>query len=584
MLSFLPYTDNIRGRTGFELSGQRYKPTTGEVLGAYANATLTGPGSTVQDVAQATIARETGNEDQIGIFQRFSEGANFVTGGLYGLDVPRPAESRTLSEDEWKESPHYREGMSYTPGTTTYSAAIQANIHDREVDNAFYIKRASGIQTVAGVGAGLVSGFLDAKALAAGAVTTAASPLAVGVAVGLRSGVAGTAGVSRLLAGASSIGKATIQATRTRRALDLAVQSTVSTVPMATTGLQNAALTGQEYGLGDAAMDFATGAGVSVGLDYVGAAIGATWRRYARPEQKAQIAEAAARQIAAGEKIDVGPLVRAGVADFTPSRITPEEPTVRKVVGDGPQDLWEAALQNQVFRGKTKTEVEAAAREFSLSESLESVRQAGYDARTVAQIESLLRVKESADPRVIEETIVRATPEVRAAEAKLRQAEEATATVKPKQKKSAEAKVQAARAELQEVEARTRAAVQPEVARQREVLQRRQAEADKAIRDIQSREAAKRLPDYMKRQLDSSPEARAERSADPNMREAQRDRVSEVRYDEEAPTKPLDDAEKMELLEASKTDPQVARFSADAELMARQPEAILKYARCRAGL
>lgn len=583
-MMFLPKAGNRQGRVGFELLGQSYKPSTATVLSAGFWGGLEAEGSAIQDVATSVIARETGNEDQLGFWQSFSEGMNFLLMGALTPDEVDTVESKPLTEDEWKKSEYFREDLTYLPNTTTLSAAITANTRDRKAERDFILQRASGLQSVGGFLSGMVGSMADAKALPANVAAAVAAPFTAGLSVGVRAGVAGTAGVRGLITGATSAGVQAIRATRTTRALAIAAESTVATLPSVITGVQNAPLIQQEYDVGDATLDLLASAGLSVGLQAAGDAVGAAWRRYGRPEQSLDVGVLAAQQVRAGERIDVAPVVRAGVADFTPSRMAPETPVVREVDVGGGIKLWEAALSGEVIRGKTRVEVEAAAREIGLSESLEVAKQSGYSPEAVAQIENLLRAKEVMQPEAIRQRLVESSPEVQAKTQILRQAEAKLEAAKPASRKSAESKVAKARGELEQARARAVEAGEPSIQRARQQLAAREQEVDAAIRAIQTREAAKRMPDFVKRQLDDTPQGQASRAADPNAIEVQRDRVEQVRYDDDAPVKPLEESEMMQLREAAKTDPQIAKYLESVELMKRHPDAVLQYAKCRAGL
>lgn len=118
------------------------KPTTGEVLGAYVEETFQGEGSLSQDIKANNI--------------QLSE--------QFGTAYSKPS----ISEEDWRGSENYREGLQYYPWMNEQSAKILAEVHDDRSNRQLIMEKASKLQTVAGFGVGFLSGVAEPKNLVSG--------------------------------------------------------------------------------------------------------------------------------------------------------------------------------------------------------------------------------------------------------------------------------------------------------------------------------------------------------------------------------------------------------------------------------
>jgi hypothetical protein len=75
-----------------------------------------------------------------------------------------------LSQEEWKSSEFYREGIKYEDGMTAGTAAIRADRYDDQMRLATVMRDASTSQTVLGFGAALAGGIFEPKNLVSGVV------------------------------------------------------------------------------------------------------------------------------------------------------------------------------------------------------------------------------------------------------------------------------------------------------------------------------------------------------------------------------------------------------------------------------
>jgi preprotein translocase subunit YajC len=113
----------------------QFQPTLGDVVGANVEETFQGEGSLAQDFAASEIRGVT--------------------------DTP-------LTQDEWKNSITYREGLDYYEGMTAQSAQTLADIEDDRQQRQFIFDKASGFQSVTGGTIGFLSGIAEPKNLATG--------------------------------------------------------------------------------------------------------------------------------------------------------------------------------------------------------------------------------------------------------------------------------------------------------------------------------------------------------------------------------------------------------------------------------
>lgn len=198
------------------------KPTIGEVAGAYASETFYGVGSLEEDLAASYMGREA----------------------TYGTKI---------SEDDWKASNNFRDGLIYHEGLTDKSSKVLADRHDARLSNQFIQERASGLQTAVGIGVGFLSGVVEPKNLLSG------------VAAALVTGGAGAAipSVGRLIA------VDTVKAAAGRGVAEGVVASAL-TEPLS---LSSAKKLQDDYTMADSMMNLALGSVLGAGLGVGGKAL-----------------------------------------------------------------------------------------------------------------------------------------------------------------------------------------------------------------------------------------------------------------------------------------------------------------------
>lgn len=113
------------------------KPTFGQVAEAYVDETFSGEGSLAQDLQAIDISTSEKEESAI-------------------------------SEQEWKEGGSFRQGVTYYPTMTRYSAKVLAEAHDDRTDRQIVMDKASKLQTIGGFGLGFASGIAEPKNLVSG--------------------------------------------------------------------------------------------------------------------------------------------------------------------------------------------------------------------------------------------------------------------------------------------------------------------------------------------------------------------------------------------------------------------------------
>lgn len=125
---------------GERSAAAQFTPSTGQVAGAFVEEVFQGEGSLVQDIAASNIRRQTrrGNEP--------------------------------LTQDEWKTSDDFRQGLTYFQGMTAPAAKTLAGIEDDRENRAFIIGKASGLQKTAGFASAFTLGLFEPKNFAAGMV------------------------------------------------------------------------------------------------------------------------------------------------------------------------------------------------------------------------------------------------------------------------------------------------------------------------------------------------------------------------------------------------------------------------------
>jgi hypothetical protein len=150
----------------------RFEPTTGQVLGAAAEEALSGTGTLAQDIDAAKIDYELAD-------------SGYGPVSLYQRAFGERSESRLLTDDEYKKSSFFRDGLKHEPGLNTEIARIRAESYDEKKERDFVLSRATGGQKALAFGAGLLTGVIEPKNLTVGIMASAATlnPL-TGLAVG----------------------------------------------------------------------------------------------------------------------------------------------------------------------------------------------------------------------------------------------------------------------------------------------------------------------------------------------------------------------------------------------------------------
>lgn len=85
-----------------------------------------------------------------------------------------------LTEEQWRQSPYYREGIEYHSGLSEYEAANLAEVRDRQVQLDLMMSEADTLDTAAFMAGNLAGGIVDPLNVTSGAVAAAAmGPLGV---------------------------------------------------------------------------------------------------------------------------------------------------------------------------------------------------------------------------------------------------------------------------------------------------------------------------------------------------------------------------------------------------------------------
>jgi hypothetical protein len=152
---------------------------TGDVLDAFQQDVFSGVGSLEGDIraAQATPQKELGYGPVDMMFKQ----------------AVGEKETTPITQDDWKNSDMFREGLTYTDGMTKEIARIRTENYDEQRNRDTIMQQATLGQTIGGFAYGLTTGIVEPKNLATGIAVTAAgsalTPVAGGVA-GLTSTVA----------------------------------------------------------------------------------------------------------------------------------------------------------------------------------------------------------------------------------------------------------------------------------------------------------------------------------------------------------------------------------------------------------
>lgn len=239
------------------------KPTTGEVIGAYTEEIFTGEGSLAQDIEASNIRKQ----ERRGI---------------------------SLSQEDWKASPNYRDGLNWYDGITAESAATLARIEDDRQERSIVMERASGLQTGAGMATSFVAGIFEPKNLASG------------VAAALVTGGAGMA--------IPSLGRLIATNTVRGAAIRGGIEGAVAAGAVEYSNIESSKIVQGDYTMADSLLNFGLstilGAGIGAGVKKLElrADVGGKTPRAYRPETEELAVkeyDTALAQMVEGQEVDV---------------------------------------------------------------------------------------------------------------------------------------------------------------------------------------------------------------------------------------------------------------------------------------
>lgn len=336
------YVSNQQTRTGrsnteLDRTAYSYKPTLGEQFGTAFSYEQTAEGSMYEDIQVGFVAREIGAEGTEYFLQRKVTGDPIfesIPGAVLG---EREGENAPLTKEQYEQSPYFREDLPYLENLTTWAAENRALLYDKRQVKQDILGRDSSFVGQAVQFTGLMAGSMaDAKNIAVGGAVAAGASAATPV-VGAIAGTATWVGRGVNTARRSYNTMKAIRPMTTRAGEAIAFGAAV-TVPQAVTGVENAEITGSEYTLADAGIDIMAGAlldgTIEAGVSAVSAIRGRYFKRNATVDEQGAIMELATAQMAAGEKVDVQPLVDAIVMrdppDYSTVNFQSEAPSVTK--------------------------------------------------------------------------------------------------------------------------------------------------------------------------------------------------------------------------------------------------------------
>lgn len=222
-----------------------YDPSMSAVLGAFAKESFVGAG-TLRD------ALNSAEQD----FERGDLSINDVASFYKYLEkkITRSEPSPSITEDEWRSSEYYRDGLRYEPNMTEGLAKLLAERKDEERIFANTVNRASGAEKIVGMAGGFIGGVFEPRNFAAG---IAASVVTGGVVQGL--GVAAASKTAMSLKAAERLGetarlaeKAVGQAGTVRRAV---TEGLLGAAVLEPGNWQYASSNQRDYGMADSLMN-----------------------------------------------------------------------------------------------------------------------------------------------------------------------------------------------------------------------------------------------------------------------------------------------------------------------------------------
>lgn len=371
----------------------------GVVQGAVTEEIFQGPASTMQAIDAYLIERETGQAPS-GFIGRVLSSTFGRAGAFFLGEADTGVQGDLLTEEEFKQSEFFREGLDYLPGETTVSARIRAANYDREQYNSTVLSRSSNAQYAGAFVTTLPLGIAEPQSLALGIATTGASsaiaPLYAAGRAALSAGALRTAGAALQVGAYRTAGTAlaTEAAVAARTALAttavsrggqiaiIAGEATAATGLQVAGGVQLANLTADQYTVEDAFIELAASVLISSGIHVGASHIGRLWERNASDLNREQLSRIFTEQVIKNEPIDVQPLAQMQLAASRPLGLTTlteaELAETPRVTKSGNEYFAEYSVERGIFtgvkgRGATPEEAIEALREFYNAPDVETL-------------------------------------------------------------------------------------------------------------------------------------------------------------------------------------------------------------------
>lgn len=332
---YIKKNNSRQSSAAFSRQAEQLDPTILDQVKAGFEAGYDAPGSFSEDFDAYNVRRSKGEETTF-----FQDAANFVISPFID-DRQEPTREDPLTKERYERSEYFREQLPFEEGLTPTAAKIRARRLDNEQRRQQIFEQSGTIGRSAYIASSLSGAIGDVKNVAAGVATGGAL---AGVGVSRKAFKAAEAAMmsrSALTLAGAKIARQTFQtagaARKTRGGLatagGLAAEATVSSLPAVISGMQNQPDLASEYGVSDALLDIAASAMFSVGLNAVTRGTGTLYNRVAHIREKRAAAEVLQAQIAAGEKIDIDPVMEAQMAskiqEFTTVNVD-STPTIRQ--------------------------------------------------------------------------------------------------------------------------------------------------------------------------------------------------------------------------------------------------------------
>lgn len=340
-------TTGANSATELDRLAGEYVPSTWENFSTSFTYGQNLPGQHLSDINVGYVARQTGSDDYF-IERKLTGDPIFEQMGL--ATAPEEGENRPLSREEYEASSLYREELPYIDGLTTWAQQSRTARFDQQRVREDIMSRDDSWWGAATSFTGILAGsIVDAKNVATGVAVGAAASAATPIVGGL----AGTATtVGRGVRNATKAWSA-LKNTRpvTAGLLSTTAMGTATAVPQITTGLRAGEITGEQYDMTDAAVDLMAGIAID-SLLKAGVAGGRAIRnryfnRNVTDAELASITEVAHAQLAAGEPVDIEPLIDAVVMRDPPKYSTVAFQSEAPVIKKGDDGNYEAVFESE---------------------------------------------------------------------------------------------------------------------------------------------------------------------------------------------------------------------------------------------